>query len=50
LEYQQHLEERVKTLEEGCVRWKERVAICQEMMKSHGIVPPLFVDDDEEEY
>jgi len=48
LEYQQHLEEQVKSLQEEGVRWKERVAICQEMMKSHGIVPPSFVDDEDE--
>jgi hypothetical protein len=48
LEYQQHLEDQVKSLQEEGVRWKERVAICQEMMRSHGIVPPSFVDEDDE--
>ena len=48
LEYQQHLEEQVRTLDEQRVRWQERVAICQEMMRSHGIVPPVFDEEGEE--
>jgi len=48
LEYQQHLEDELKRLQGECVRWKEKVALCQEMMKSHGIQPPSSVEEGEE--
>lgn len=45
LEYQQHLEERVKTLEGECERLKERVAIYQEMLRGQGLVPPMLPEE-----